>query len=698
MSSIAPAHSESCKDTRWYRRLGLGGAILFLAIATRSNLLAQFQQPTAEELKMTSDPKAPGAAAVYLNVEEATDDDYHFHSISVRIKVLQEKGKELATVELPYVKNETSSADTKSPFTVGGGTRIDAIKGRTIHADGTVIALNGKPDDLIQFKSASKDGELQVNRKVFTLPSVEVGSILEYSYVIRYDDFGISSPFWEIQKPYFVHKAHYSFKPAQEFLHGLSNYFLDEHGDPINSLIYWQVLPQGASVVRDKFGNFSLDVSDVPPMPDEEWMPPVQNFRYKVLFYYKAAESIKDFWATELKRWSKEVDRFAEPTKPVREAVAGLIAPTDSDQDKARKLYKAVQALDNTDFSRAKGTAELKQLNLKQTRRAEDTWAQKSGSGEEIALLYLAMVRAAGFKASAMKVADRERDIFDPSYLELSQLEDTIVIVNLGGKDVLLDPGQKMCPFMSMHWRHSNATGFVQGSDGKTPKNTPGQSYRDNNTTRKADLILDAQGGVQGSLRIAMIGQQALYWRQFALQNDENEVKKSFDRWLQTMVPEGVEAHVDHFVGLDNPDLNLVAVIKARGGLGTTTGKRVLLPAFFFETRARHPFVDEEKRQEPVDLHYSEVVNDVVVYRLPQGLSMESAPQDATIEWPAHETLSASAVQAPGQITISRSLARAFTIVLKNDYQDLRGFYQKVAASDQQQLVLSATPEVKGNE
>jgi hypothetical protein len=60
---------------------------------------AQFQQPTDEELKMTADPKAPGAAAVYLNVEEITNDQLHYHSFYARIKVLTEKGKELATVD-----------------------------------------------------------------------------------------------------------------------------------------------------------------------------------------------------------------------------------------------------------------------------------------------------------------------------------------------------------------------------------------------------------------------------------------------------------------------------------------------------------------------------------------------------------------------------------------------------------------------
>jgi hypothetical protein len=59
------------------RRLAGCGALLSLALASPALLRAQFQDPTPDELKMTADPKAPGASAVYLYREEATDDATH---------------------------------------------------------------------------------------------------------------------------------------------------------------------------------------------------------------------------------------------------------------------------------------------------------------------------------------------------------------------------------------------------------------------------------------------------------------------------------------------------------------------------------------------------------------------------------------------------------------------------------------------
>ena len=54
--------------------------VLIAAIASPALLLAQFHDPTPEELKMTEDPKAPGAAAVYLNIEEICNDPGHYQS------------------------------------------------------------------------------------------------------------------------------------------------------------------------------------------------------------------------------------------------------------------------------------------------------------------------------------------------------------------------------------------------------------------------------------------------------------------------------------------------------------------------------------------------------------------------------------------------------------------------------------------
>ncbi|MGA2218108.1 MAG: DUF3857 domain-containing protein, partial [Terracidiphilus sp.] len=607
-------------------------AMLFLILATPGSVYSQFQQPTPEELKMTADPKAPGAAAVYLNVTRISNPDLHFEGYYARIKVLAEKGMELATVELPYQKHLYDVAD---------------IKARTIQPDGTIIPLTGKPADLLKTKTKG----FQSGRKVFTLPNAQVGSILEYYFQIRYDSDHIPIPYWEVQFPYLVHKSHYQ-------CIGCSN------------LSYWSVLPVGITVAKDRMGHLELNMVDVPPSPKEEWMPPMESLLYKVEFYNSSPRSVDDFWKGAGDDWFNAVNLFTEPSKTFRDQMNGLIAPGDSDLDKARKLYKAVQALDNTDFSREKGENERKKLKIKEINRAEDVWTEKSGTRTEIALLYLSMLRSAGLTAYAMRLVNRNQGLFTPSDLDFDQLDDTIIILSAGGKEILLDPGEKMCPFQTVHWSHSRTGGIRQFATGSGVATSSQQPYNLNTIDRIADLTLDAQGTVDGNMRIVMSGQEALHWRQIALKNDNAEVMKQFDEWLAEMVPDGVQAHIDHFTALDDPDSKLVSFIKVQGAAGTATSKHLLVPGLFLETRRSHPFVDEEKRQTPVDMQYGEQVADQVIYHLPPGLEVESAPQPGKIPWEGHAVLLINSKTEPGQVTVTSTLARAFALAKTEEYQD----------------------------
>jgi hypothetical protein len=642
----------------------------------------QFQAPTEDELKMTSDPKAPGADAVYLYYEEIDNDPLHYQSIYARIKVLTEKGKELATVEIPYLR---------------GTWKVEAVSGRTIHPDGTIYPLTVKPEDLL----GEQMGKLEIKRKVFTLPNVEVGSILEYRFDLHYDDDEFTSPSWEIQRPYFVHKAHYVFTPFEQFMPNAtsmatSRYLTDARGRVINRLIWWKLLPPGADIKTDVSGHFTVDVTDVPPVPDEDWMPPISSYLYRVFFYYTAAFTPNEFWLEEAKYWSKNVDHFAEPTKAIHEAVNGLISPSDSDEVKARKLYAAVQALDNTDFSRAKSASEMKELKIKEAKRAEDTWAQKSGSSDDIAMLYLAMLRAAGLTAYAMKTADRSERMFDPSYMDFDQLTDMMVVLSIGGKETFLDPGEKMCPFGMLSWRDADTYGIRESAQGLGLGRTPPPNYLQNTTERTAQIELNEHGGItSGPCTIVMTGQVALHWRQMALENDMTEVKKAFDRELESLVPDGVEAHLDHFLGIDQPDSNLIAVVQLTGSLGTPMAKRLLLPGFFFETRGRVPFVKQEKRMEAVDMHYGNRVIEEVDYTLPAGMSVEGAPPDNKFSWEGHMLYFAKSQATPGKLTVVHTVVRGFDTAKPEEYQDLRSFYQKMAAADQEQLVLTETTAAK---
>ena len=461
-------------------------------------------------------------------------------------------------------------------------------------------------------------------------------------------------------------------------------------------MLFTQRLPAGFTTTRSPKGDYTLDIQDVPAYVHEANAPPDAALRFHVRFFYSPASSAAIYWDNEIQRWSKQLNVFASQSNAIKDAASQITAAAATPEAKARKLYDAVQALDNTNFTRAKTEEERKALHLKkEVKKAQDVWNEKSGSGNDIAALYLALARAAGLQADGLQVVNRDQSIFDPNLLSLRQLDDLLVVLHIDGKDIYLDPGQKLCPFGQLQWTHMMAGGIQQNL--KAPVYTPPNATKDAITVHAADLTLDAQGGITGTVKIQMNGPAALHWRQLNLTSDPEEVRKQLNESLSALLPQGITGEVNKIQGLETAEGFVSVSAKVSGLLGSSTGKRLLLPGFFFSTGAHQQFVAEEKREIAVDLHYAEQVIDDAVYHLPAGFTVESAPTPAQLPWPEHATLVVKTAPGAGVIDIRHTFQRAFVLLEAKEYPALRDYYQKIAASDQQQLVLVKAPGAAGN-
>jgi Domain of Unknown Function with PDB structure (DUF3857)/Transglutaminase-like superfamily len=642
--------------------------VLFLSISSIPALAATWKQPTPDELKMTADPAAPDAPAVYLFREEIVDDKLHYHHLYAQIKVLTDKGKEqFSDIEIPYEAGVIS---------------VRSLEGRTIHPDGTVVPFTGKPYD----KELVKSGTTTIKAKVFSMPEVTVGSIVEYEYDLQYDDNTVIAPDWDLQQSVFVHHAHYRFVPTNYDLGDIST--KDEFGKGKNAfrLLYYPFLPQGYKVNASIDGTYDLVIDNIPALPEEDYSPPVSSFAYRLIFYYSSASTGADYWKGIGKEWSKYVDNFANPNDTIRQAVAGIVAPSDSEDQKLHKIYAAVMTVENTRFTREHTAAENKAQGLR-VKSAADVWTQKRGTDDEIAYLFIAMARAAGFKAYAMGVTERQRAILNTGYLHWDQLEDQIAIVNIGGKEVFFDPGQRFCEYGKLHWMHADVVGIRETDNGIAPAMTPAGSYKDNETVRDADLELGPDGSLKGRLKISMKGVEALRWRQAVLRTDEQQAKTDFENEVQARVPDGVTVKMDHFVGLNDSDSGLLAIVNVSGNMGTAAGKRVVLPSSFFEARVK-PLFSETKRENPVDLRYPWANEDRVTLKLDPGLSLEGLPTNADVPMQQLAAYSVHYKNDANTYAEDRVIAVGAARYKKEEYPELRDFFQKAGAQDQQQLVL----------
>jgi len=640
----------------------------------------QWTAPTKEELSMTSQPEVPGAGAVYLYKEEITNDSLHMWSVYVRLKVLTEKGKDYANVELGYGSHRE-----------GGGYTIGEIAGRTIHPDGTIIPFTGKPYE----KLIEKTQEYKYMAKVFTLPDVEVGSIIEYRYNLRYDDHYFISPDWYIQSDLFMRKGHYLWKPTGEQL--LSKSRDDKREMFSNGIAWFPVLPGDTHIKQTRLPGtgmqegqliFELDVYDIPPMPEEEFMPPLNSFSYRVLFYYAYYRSIDEFWKTEGKYWSKQSDKFIGPGPKVGAAVHELTESTDTQDQKLRKLYAAVMQLENTDYTREHDRVEDKAEGLKEVHDTDDVLERKRGDSRQLTELFVGMARAAGMKAYVMFATNRDRSIFLQSYPSLNQLHDYIAVVNVDGKERFFDPGSRYCPYGHLFWKHSNTGGIRQTDNGTAFETTPGESYKWSRVERIGDLVMDDHGVVTGALKITYAGQSALNWRHQALSGDDASLRRELRTSVEHMLPGSMNVEVTSIEKLEDYENPLVVKYSVKGPIGSSTGKRLLVPNDIFTSNSR-PVFPHEKREVAVDFRYPYWTQDAVRITYPAIFKVESSPSPDKFQFQNYAAYSLGSTSAPNSITMRRDFVLGEVLYFQKEYPDLRTFYNKFANKDQESIVLT---------
>lgn len=653
-------------------------ALLALASSARAD---HWTAPTPEELAMTSQPEVPGAAAVYLYREEITEDHLHMFSIYVRLKVLTERGKEYGNVELGYARSSE-----------GGGFSIDGIEGRTIHPDGTIIPFTGKPYE----KLIEKTQDTKYMAKVFSLPDVQIGSIIEYRYQRRLQDNYFSAPQWFIQSNLYTRKAHYLWKPTGETL--LSS---DDRGQLTNTIAWTNILPSDVAlkqirlppVLTNPEGQLILEVNvhDVPPTPSEEFMPPISSFTYRVLFYYSPYRTGAEYWKSEGKHWSKLQDKFIGPGPGVGAAVQQIITPADTQDQKLRKLYDAVMQLENTDFTREHSATEEKSLGLGKIQTTDDILARKRGSSDQLAQLFVAMARAAGMKAYVMAITNRDRHVFSASFLSLSQLDDYIAIVNVDGKEQFFDPGSRYCPYQHLAWKHTLAGGMRQTDGAAELAGAPFEPHNFSKVQRVANLTMDQQGIVTGTVTMTYMGSPALQWRHRSLAGDSTSLERELKTSMEQLLPQGMDVKVSSIQKLTDYEQPLAVNFDVKGLIASSTGKRIILPGDIFETNSKTTF-PQEKRSIGVYFEYAHTTQDAVRVKFPTSLAVESLPAAAVYRFLKFAVYNLKTESTPTSVTFRREFALGDVIFTPEDYPALRTFYGQFENKDQESVVLTSTP------
>lgn len=608
-----------------------------------------------EELALKDNPVSPGSPAMILYREMFTDDLNAFEKHYFRIKVFTEEGKKQADVEIPYFKG---------PF------RVDDIKARTIRPGGSVVPFEGKAFDKVLVKYRW----LKYNAKVFTLPEVQVGSIIEYQYKLRWNTMWLYNTRWSLNRNLFTRRAHFSLRPNGGM-----------------SLAWIAVRVPGNQTPQEKDGLLRMELQNIPALPEEDYAPPEEELTMRVSFFYtrRQLEPPEEFWKREGKEWHRYVDDFIGKRKGIERAVAEMVAPDDAPEEKLRKIYARVLQIRNLSYERTKTEKEVKREKLKDNNNVEDVLANGYGGRWEINRLFVALARAAGFQADVVRIARRDDVFFNFNLLDDGQLNSEVALVRLGNEDRYFDPGTRFCPFGLLSWERTGVKGIRLDKEGGVFVTTTQPVSAGAVQERTAALRLDEEGNLEGTVTVLFAGQEALRRRLDALDEDDAGRKKSIEDEVKGWFPPAAQVEITRIDGWEGTAEPLTVEFTLHvPEFAVPTGRRLLLPLGVFQSQQQHPF-QHAQRTHPIYFRHPYQQVDRVTIELPEGYRVESlpAPRDKSADMGRYRI---AGQNQPGQVQVERLLVMSGYYFDKAYYSLLRSFYDEVKKGDESQAVLEA--------
>lgn len=625
---------------------------------------------TPADLALKDNPAAAGSAAMILYCAVDTDNTKSTETESIRIKVFRDEGRKYANVEIPYYDKAT---------------QVEDIEARTVGPDGKISAFT----DQIYDREIMKAKKFRVNAKVLTLPNVQVGTIIEYSYRLHYKEkfpdalrhpegyiFKYADTYpaahWEIQRSLFVRHARFT-------LHGLKGARIED---------FYVALPSDVSPRKSSNDTVQIDLDNIPAYEEEEYSPPEENLKIRANMFYTVGFYTEDtYWTGVASRRGEVVEKFVGKSNAIQSEAARLQNPNDPEETRLRQIYERVQQIRAVSYEASKTEREMKQENLKENNSAVDVLVHGYAYANQINLLFVALARAAGFDAIPLMVSSRKQAFFMKGYPNEQQLNAMVVLVRTSQGFVYLDPATKFCPYGLLPWEETDAGGVLEDSQRPKLWTTPASKSKDAIVRREADLKLSSEGGLSGKVVVRFFGQEALSVRLDAIRQDEAERSKDLEESLKSTLVQGATVKLLKVEGLDDVQVPLRAEFEIDvPNFAVPAGKRLLLPVGVFHAHEKNPFASPS-RTHPIYFGYPHESYEEVRIGVPAGMDVESLPVDTKADQGAFY-YEFSSKKDGNLLQMMRTFRVSGYFYALEQYKNVSQFYSRVLEGDSQQAAL----------
>lgn len=393
--------------------------------------------------------------------------------------------------------------------------------------------------------------------------------------------------------------------------------------------------------------------------------------QFEIKQYKGSLRSWKDF-GLFIYQLSENRDQLSPA---MRQKVLDLTANAANNREKVEILYRYLQQ--NTRYVSV-------QLGIGGWQPFDAAYVEKNKYGDCKALTNFmkAMLKAANVLAYPVLIYNSPQ----PNYLvteDFATARFNHVILRVPREDIWLECTSTNYPVNYIGLGNANRKALMITRRGGQLIQTPSYTAQENVQQNKTQIYLDEQGGAQLNNHCILKGSKQEAHRYMS----SNYSEERFKQWYQenSTLSSFQFEQFDFEAALDSPKCQLQSHLNITK-YASKAGKR-----FFVPINKINPFQDipklDSNRQYPVVIHEGFTEEDQVVFHLPEGYELESAPKALVLE-NAFGRYSLQVEKTAEQVIFRRQLVLYATQQAAEQYIILRDFLKAVAKRDGSKMVL----------
>lgn len=430
-------------------------------------------------------------------------------------------------------------------------------------------------------------------------------------------------------------------------------------------------------VLNEKFKSQTWMIKKLPAFKPEPYAPDPENYRCHIKiapvdFNYYGYKGKYENWE-ELGKWIyMELIKNRQTLSPATiEEVKTLVAGIQSDKDKARKVYEYVQKKTRY-ISVQVGiggqqpmlASEVDQLSYGDC-KALVNYTQSLLKAINIPSLYC-IVNAGSFKKD-----------MEPEFASMNQGNHIILCLPLKNDTTWLECTDQESPFGFLGSFTDDRTVLACTEDGGKIIRTPALSTQINLQDRKAELILDAEGNINGTMQTTCTGSQYDNYAQFVNQPMKEQLKL-----LKTTYD------------IDNIDFDAFKLVQDKGSIPLTTESLQLSIQKYAPRTNNHIYLvlnafnkkrtipELRNRTLPVFINRGYTDIDELTYTLPNDVIIDFIPQGTEIKT-AFGSYAISVRKVDKKLIYRRKFVLNDGTYPADKYADFADFISSVSSYDQ---------------